>query len=339
MGSGGDIACTPMSVVPGKRSCLVCAIAAGVSACAGPQSALYPAGRDAAQIADLFWVMTMGALIVWAAVVALAVYTIRVHDSHSQRTANLLIIGGGVAVPTVVLGALIAYGMPLVPVVLSLPEGGLSVQVTAKQWWWRFEYRTRDGLIETANDLRLPVGERIELHLTSPDVIHSFWVPSLAGKMDMIPGRLTRLALEPTQTGTFRGACAEYCGASHALMAFSVVVMEPRAFRAWLTTQARPAISPADAVTARGEARFSANGCSACHTIRGTAATGRIGPDLTHVGSRLRIAAETLPNEREALVRWIAQTDRMKPGVHMPAFRGLGTDDVSAMAAYLGSLQ
>jgi cytochrome c oxidase subunit 2 len=308
--------------------------------CAGPQSALVNAGRDAAQITHLFTVMTVGALIVWAAVVAIAVYTIRVGESHSQRAANLLIIGGGVVAPTVVLGALIAYGMPLVPTVLSVPsEGELSIEVTAKQWWWRFQYRTPAGLVENANELRLPVGERTELRLVSPDVIHSFWVPSLAGKMDMIPGRLTRLALEPTQTGMFRGVCAEYCGTSHAFMAFSVIVMEPQAFRAWLDEQARPAVTPSDAAYARGEAGFLANGCSACHTIRGTPAAGRIGPDLTHVGSRLRIAGETLPNETEALVRWIGQTDRVKPGVHMPAFRALEADELSALATYLGSLR
>jgi cytochrome c oxidase subunit 2 len=309
-------------------------------ACDGPQSALITAGRDAARIADLFNVMTVGALVVWVVVVAIAVYTIRVGESHSQRAANLLILGGGVVAPTIVLGALIVYGMPLVPTVLTAgSDGSPSIHVTAKQWWWRIQYRTADGVIETANELRLPLGERVELQLASPDVIHSFWVPSLAGKMDMIPGRLTRLALEPTRTGTFRGACAEYCGASHAFMAFSVVVMEPQAFRAWLESQARPASAPTDPLMARGEAAFAANGCTACHTIRGTAAAGVIGPDLTHVGSRRRIAAETLPNDRDALVRWIGQTDAIKPGAHMPAFRALGADDLSALAAYLGGLR
>jgi cytochrome c oxidase subunit II len=254
--------------------------------------------------------------------------------------ANLLILGGGVVAPTVVLGALIAYGMPLLPTVLTAgADGGLTIHVTAKQWWWRVQYRTASGLVETANELRLPVGERVELELTSPDVIHSFWVPSLAGKMDMIPGRRTRLALEPTRTGTFRGACAEYCGASHAFMAFSVVVMEPQAFRAWLESQASPAPAPSEPLMVRGEAAFMANGCTACHTIRGTPAAGVIGPDLTHVGSRGRIAAEALPNDREALVRWIGQTDSVKPGVHMPAFRSLEPDDLSALAAYLGGLR
>jgi cytochrome c oxidase subunit II len=310
-----------------------------VAACGGPQSALVPAGRDAEQISDLSSVMSIGVLITWAAVVAIAVYTIRVGESHSQRAANLLILGGGVAAPTVVLGALIAYGMPMVPAVLAIPEGGPSIRVTAKQWWWRFEYLTPAGPVETANELRLPVGARVGLELASPDVIHSFWAPSLAGKMDVIPGRVTRLALEPTRTGTFRGTCAEYCGASHALMAFSVVVMEPGDFRAWLEHEARPAAVPSDPEAARGLTAFVANGCTACHTIRGTPAGGRIGPDLTHVGSRRQIAAETLPNDRSALARWIADSENIKPGVHMPAFRALPRDELSALAAYLSGLK
>src|SRR5688572_29505262 len=216
-----------------------------------PQSALDTAGRDAAQIAQLFDVMTVGAVVVWALVVAIAVYAIRSGESHSQRAANLLILGGGVALPTVVLGALLAYGLPVLPAILTpAPEGALRIHVTGKQWWWRVQYMTAQGIVETANEIRLPVNERIELQLTSPDVIHSFWVPSIAGKMDLIPGRVTRLALEPTRTGVFRGACAEYCGASHALMAFDVTVTEPAEFQRWLDAQAGPANISSDALSA-----------------------------------------------------------------------------------------
>lgn len=314
--------------------------AASVSACGGPQSTLVTAGRDAAQIAHLFTIMAIGALIVWAAVVGIAVYAIRVREEHSERAAKLLIVGGGVALPTVVLAALLLYGLPVLPAMLTpAPDGSLRIRVTGKQWWWRVQYVTAGATIETANELRLPLGHRVELELASPDVIHSFWVPSIAGKMDMIPGRITRLALEPTRTGVFRGACAEYCGASHALMAFLVTVTEPGDFRAWLDMQARPAEAPADALTIRGRDAFLANGCSACHTVRGTPAAGRIGPDLTHVGSRVHVGAGTLRNEPEALVRWIGQTDRIKPGVHMPAFRAVAADDLRALAAYLGSLR
>jgi cytochrome c oxidase subunit 2 len=305
------------------------------------QSALITAGRDAEQIAQLFYVMMVGALLVWAAVVAAAIYAIRVNrGAHTERDANLFIIGGGVALPTVVLGALLWYGLPVLPQVMALaPPDALRIHVTGKQWWWRVQYVTPDGFVETANELRLPVGQRVELQLASPDVIHSFWVPSIAGKMDMIPGRTTRLALEPTRTGVFRGACAEYCGASHALMAFVVTVTDAAEFERWLDEQASPASAPVDALSTRGQEMFLANGCTACHTIRGTSAAGQIGPDLTHVGSRSHIAAATLSNAPDALVTWIGQTDRVKPGVHMPAFRTLTPDELAAVAAYLSGLK
>jgi cytochrome c oxidase subunit 2 len=305
-----------------------------------PQSALETAGRDAEQIAQLFAVMAVGGAIVWLAVVVIAVYAIRVGESHSQRAASLLIIGGGVVLPTVVLGALLLYGLPVLPTILEPgADGPFQIRVTGKQWWWRVEYVTEQGVVETANELRLPVNQRVELQLASPDVIHSFWVPAIAGKMDLVPGRATRLALEPTRTGVFRGTCAEYCGASHALMAFVVIVLPPDEFGRWLDAEARPARPPADALADRGHTGFVANGCTACHTIRGTAAAGRVGPDLTHVGSRMRIGAGTLQNDPEAFVRWISETDRIKPGVHMPAFRTLSRDDLSALAAYLDGLQ
>src|SRR5688572_5888771 len=312
-----------------------------LAGCDGPQSALVTAGRDAERIAHLFEVMAWGALIVWTTVVLIAIYSIRSRRvPHTQRAANLLIIGGGVALPTVVLAALLAYGLPVLPEILTpAPEGSLQIDVTGKQWWWRVRYVSDQRVVETANELRLPVGQRVNLRLVSTDVIHSFWVPSIAGKMDLIPGRVTHLALEPTRTGVFRGACAEYCGTSHALMAFHVVVMERDEFDAWLDHQAQPAQAPPHAEATRGEVAFMANGCTACHAIRGIASTGAIGPDLTHVGSRLWIGAGTLSNEPEALVRWIAQTDTVKPGVHMPEFRALPPADLSALAAYLGNLK
>jgi cytochrome c oxidase subunit II len=318
------------------------AIAAAVvaTACDGPQSALVAAGRDSARILQLTTVMTIGSLIVWAAVVVVAVYAIRSGRSHTERAANLFVVGGGVALPTVVLAALLAYGLPALPRVLALPpDGSLMIHVTGKQWWWRVEYVTPSGIVETANELRLPVGQRVHLQLTSPDVIHSFWVPSIAGKMDMIPGRDTHLALEPTRTGVFQGQCAEYCGASHARMAFDVVVVDAPDFDGWLAAQRTDAVAPSVPLATDGQRAFLANGCTACHTIRGTPAGGRIGPDLTHVGGRRRLAAGSLPNDREAFVRWMGETHAVKPGAHMPAFRALGGETLVALATYLDGLQ
>jgi cytochrome c oxidase subunit 2 len=323
-----------------RAGLLLVVVALVITGCEGAQSALAPAGRDAERIAWLFWIMTVGALVVWTAVVVVAVYAIRFRRaSHSHQAANLLIIGGGVMLPAVVLAALLAYGMPILSdVIARAPEGALQIEVTAKQWWWRVRYFSDGTAIETANEIRLPVGQRIELRLSSADVIHSFWVPSIAGKMDMFPGRVTRLSLEPTRLGTFRGTCAEYCGTSHALMQLNVVVMTPDDFRRWLEQQARPAaVLPSG--PSPGATEFIANGCGACHSVRGTGADGRIGPDLTHVGARVGIGAGILGSDAEAFVKWISDTDAVKPGVHMPAFRALPPDRVRAMAAYLVSLQ
>ncbi len=323
-------------------------VAAGLcSGCSGPQSALAPAGEEAATLARLFWWMFWGSLLVWAGVVLLAWWAARIRPEKLGATrARQLIIGGGVLLPTFVLTALLAHGLSgLPPLLAPAPEGALRIAVSGEQWWWRIEYRPANGEpVISANEVRLPVGQPVQFELVSPDVIHSFWIPSLGGKIDMIPGRKTRLKLVPTQTGTFRGVCAEYCGASHALMAFPVVVMEPAGFEQWLEDRRRDANlaragGEADALIERGQELFLANGCGACHAIRGTIADGSVGPDLTHVGSRLTLGAGTLGNERADFVRWLAETDRVKPGVLMPHFGMLPPDDLEAMAAYLDALQ
>jgi cytochrome c oxidase subunit II len=314
--------------------------ATSAAACAGAQSSLSPAGRDAERIAALLWWMTAAAIPIWIGVSALAVYWFRKTSAPSRRRDRLIIVGGGVVFPTLTLTALLISGLAMLPeVVARAPAGSLQIVVSGEQWWWRVRYLTDTGNVVLANELRLPVDEPVQLRLESDNVIHSFWVPSLAGKMDMIPGRTTDLTLRPTKTGIFRGACAEYCGTAHALMAFYVEVTDPAVFRRWLAHQASPAQPVTDVVTARGQTLFGANGCAACHTVRGTAADGVIGPDLTHVGGRLSIGAGILPNEPDAFRRWLAATEHLKPGVHMPHFGMLPDDDIRAIAAYLEALQ
>jgi cytochrome c oxidase subunit 2 len=290
-------------------------------------------------VAALFWWMAGGSLLIWMAVVALALYCAA--PDRQKPGAQVLIVGGGVAVPVLVLAALLVYGLAMLPpLVARAPADALQVSVVGEQWWWRVRYLPDGGdAIELANELRLPVGERVQLRLDSDNVIHSFWVPSLGGKMDMIPGRTTYLALQPTRTGIFRGVCAEYCGTSHAQMAFYVEVMEREAFDRWLAQQGTAAAAPDDDLARLGAGLFLANGCAACHRIAGTAATGRIGPDLTHVASRHSIAAGVLPTTADALRRWLADTSRIKPGVHMPAFGMLPEAELQALAAYLTALE
>jgi cytochrome c oxidase subunit 2 len=322
---------------------------------------LDPAGRAAEDIAEIFWWMTAGGIVIWVAVVALTIWAIRTPPedppvkgtgtfsksekepvpSHNQRRTSFLIIGGGAVVPTIVLTFLLIYGLAPIPALLApAPEGSLKILVSGEQWWWRVRYHPSGGEpVVLANEIRLPIGETVEFRLESPDVIHSFWIPSLGGKIDMIPGRVTRIALTPTKTGVFRGACAEYCGTSHALMSFYVVVHKKEDFARWLAHQQAAALPPGARVAARGGELFLANGCGACHTIRGTPATGVVGPDLTHVGSRVSIGAGALPNSAETLRRWIARTEHVKPGVLMPAFGMLPHEELQAMAIYLEGLK
>jgi cytochrome c oxidase subunit 2 len=313
--------------------------------CHGPQSALAPAGRAAERIADLFWWMTAGAAVIWLVVVSIALYVMRIRpEAHDQRWASWLIIGGGAVLPTLTLAALLTYGLAMIPDLLAPPSGEhLQIAVSGEQWWWRVRYPPPAGGqgsgLELANELRLPVGEPVSFVVESPDVVHSFWIPSLGGKIDMIPGRTNRLTLEPTRTGVFRGVCAEYCGTSHALMALDVVVLEKHEYTAWLQGQREPAPMPVQPEARRGQDLFISNGCGACHTVRGTRADGTVGPDLTHIGSRLSLAAGTLPNDLESLVHWMAHTQTVKPGVHMPAFGMLPSEDLQALAIYLDGLK
>jgi cytochrome c oxidase subunit 2 len=305
-------------------------------------STLDPAGRDAEQIALLFWVMTAGTVAIWLAMTALALYAAR--ENRPRWTAAggyRLILVGGIVFPTLVLAALLGYSLPSLARLLEpAPPGQLTIAVSGEQWWWRVRYTTPAGEVaELANELRLPVGAVADVSLSSDNVIHSFWIPSLAGKVDMIPGRTTRLSLEPVRTGSFRGVCAEYCGASHALMGFAVEVMEADAFEEWLAAETRGAVEPVSAGGHEGRRLFSAHGCAACHTVRGTAADGRIGPDLTHVGGRLTLAAAALPNTREAMVSWITKPKAAKPGSLMPGFGMLPPADLQAIAAYMSELK
>ncbi len=309
--------------------------------CSGIQSALDPVGDEAATVARLFWVMTVAGAMVWAAVVGTLIYATRERRRvQSEHAAGLLILWGGALIPALLLALLLTYAFWLMPNIRpwSAPgePSGLRIEVEGEQFWWRVRYRPAHGPpVNAANEIRLPVGERVEFILTSSDVIHSFWIPVLGGKMDMIPGRANRLTLKATKTGTYRGPCTEFCGTSHALMAFSVVVMEPDDFHAWLARQAEP--SPG--AGAPGSELFMANGCSACHTVRGTQAAGEVGPDLSHVGSRVTLAAGTLPVNAEAIAGFISDPDVIKPGSQMPPFRMLPEADIAAIASYLEGLK
>lgn len=282
--------------------------------------------------------MLVGSVVLWIGINGLFLYATRANERPvSRRFAEGLILGGGVALPVVVLTALLFYGLSIMPDQRA-PGDGLRLRVTGEQFWWRVEYwpEGADEPVMSANEIRLPVGRRTEIELLSTDVIHSLWVPALGGKTDLIPGRVNRMSLEPTEPGVWRGQCAEFCGLSHALMAFHAVAMEPAAFDAWLADEAEGIGAAGDAT---GFAIFQAQGCGACHTLRGTEAQGAVGPDLTHLGRRDTLAAGILPLTTEALMAWIRDPDAIKPGAEMPGYDHMAEDDLRRLALWLEGLE
>jgi cytochrome c oxidase subunit 2 len=324
---------------PGKS--VVLALVVSLAGCAGPQSVLSPAGRDAEVLANLFWWMLGGAVLLWLLVNGLMFYAAHLgRHAHPERLAESIIIGGGIVLPALVLSVLLTYALSEMPRQRD-PGEGLTLRVTGESWWWRVEYWP-DGAaapITSANEIRLPLGARSEIKLAANGVIHSFWIPALGGKTDMIPGRETRMSLEPTMAGEYRGQCAEFCGASHAQMAMGAVIMPAAEFKDWLAGQARSAVAPASPEAVRGREVFLAEGCGACHTVRGTPAQGRNGPDLTHLGSRTSLAAGVLPMTHDALLRWLRDPAAIKPGVAMPGYDHLPQADLNAVASWLEGLK
>lgn len=306
------------------------------------QSALHPAGPDAAIIHNLSWLLIIGASVILLGMMVLLALALRRKKSGAPVRPLRWLIGGGVVLPLVVLTALLAWST-LRSAHLTRPSSqhAVKIAVTAKMWWWEVRYTDpasgRD--IVLANEIRLPAGQSVYLGLTSTDVIHSFWVPALAGKVDMLPGRLHGMTVRADKPGVYRGQCAEYCGEQHARMALHVVVQTPEEFTAWLANQAKPAATPTGALALRGRDAFVARRCVACHTVRGVEDEARLGPDLTHVGSRLYLGAGTLRNSPGAMAGWIADPHASKPGVRMPAAGDLDSATLAALTAYLEQLQ
>ncbi|MCV0394811.1 MAG: cytochrome c oxidase subunit II [Rhizobiaceae bacterium] len=346
----GGAARKPDSLAPrpqgGKRALAVAVLTSSpfLAGCAGIQSALDPAGVEADAVAALFWVMVAGAAVIWLAVMGVLYYaTRRDRVVHSETFAGRVILWAGAILPTLILTALLAYGLSMMPRLRpwdarAAEDAPLRIEVVGEQFWWRVTYH-RDGMepVVSANEIRMPVGERVTFTLRSADVIHAFWIPSLGGKMDMIPGRENTLTLEATKAGIYRGPCAEFCGSSHALMALAAVVMETGAFDEWLARQAEP--SPGVGENEAGRAAFLANGCGACHAVAGTEANGTIGPDLSHLGSRVTLGAGIVENSKAGIGRFIAETDHVKPGVRMPAYRALPDEEIDAIAGWLKGLE
>lgn len=316
--------------------------------------ALAPAGSDAKALALLWWVFLTISLVVYATVITALVLAIRrarrrrLPAGSTVQSTDRDARAGKVVAAALGLTTLILLGMLTTELVVgravldeSRPEGdAVSIRVTAQQFWWKLEYE--DGppgqRLVTANELFVPVGRPVELRLQSSDVIHSFWLPALAGKRDLIPGNENTLRFSVLRPGDYEGQCAEFCGYQHANMRLILTALDGPAFDAWKSAQLAEAVAPATDELQRGQWVFERSSCALCHAVRGTAARGTVGPDLTHFGARRRIAATPLRNTPATLASWIVDPQRLKPGSRMPA-TALAPDDLRALVAWLGSLQ
>ena len=338
-----------------KRAFLVPPLAVLLGGCAGFQTALSDAGSESSNFIILFVIFVVVCTIMYALVLAGMFGALW---RRRRRTAEEpLTVDSGkhhqstplVKTALVVWAGLIAVGLAVLTIAsfvtdrsnaAATREPKLLINVTAHQWWWNVEYMSSDPskIIRTANELHLPVGVPVEITLESSDVIHSFWIPNLAGKQDLVPGRVGDVQLLPRKLGLYRGQCAEFCGIQHAHMALDVTVESQQNFARWLAAQRRPAFAPQTLRELAGYRYVTTRECSSCHNINGTPASARVAPDLTHVASRRSIAAGTLPMSTGNLYGWVADPQSQKPGNHMPTI-GLSSDELHSVVAYLQRLK
>jgi cytochrome c oxidase subunit 2 len=317
-------------------------------AVAAVPSALAPAGPDAARVAAWSWLLFGIAAAVFVVVTALIVFALlgrrrggAVHtplpEAQERRWFTFVLVAGGI-VPAVVLSTVMGVNVfSERAVAAEAQRPALTVQVIGHQWWWEVFYPGSG--FATANELHVPVGQRVELKLTSADVIHSFWVPQLSPKYDLIPGQTNTLTFTADRAGRYRGQCAELCGVQHAHMALTVVAQSPDDFARWTAAQRRPAASPGEGTLAfQGQQLFQGSACVYCHAVRGTNASSRLGPDLTHLATRMALGAGTLRNNYGNLAGWVVNAQAVKPGNKMPPMY-LSAGELKALMAYLETLQ
>ncbi|SCF35754.1 cytochrome c oxidase subunit 2 [Micromonospora purpureochromogenes] len=312
-----------------------------LAGCAGdPPSALNPAGTGAARVANLWWLLFWISTAVFAEVMVLLLWALvfrrgNARVRHGQPLRFVTIAGAGL--PFVILVAVYGVGLRDLAALGDHPgRDAPTVEVTGHKWWWEVRYQGASGA--TANEIHIPVGERVKVRLRTDDVLHSFWVPQLMPKTDLIAGETRETWLRAERAGRYRGQCAEYCGTQHAHMAF-LVVAEPRTdFDAWLTRLNAPARQPHTAAERRGQQAFLQGTCAACHAVRGTGAQGQAGPDLSNVGTRWSLGAGAVPNDAGHLGGWIANPQTVKPGNAMPP-QPIDAAQLPDLIAYVRSLE
>jgi cytochrome c oxidase subunit 2 len=326
-----------------------------LTGCSGWQSALDAHGSSAVEIKQLIILIVAICSVVWMLVMLALLRALwrggsrvmePLHvdpalqlDQAAERRSKIA-VSAAVLVTAVIVGGFTVASYVTTRAISTRSTDELTIKVRGLQWWWGIEYvgATSDERFETANEIHIPVGRDIRLQLEGLDVIHSFWVPSLAGKQDLIPGRPNDLRIRADRPGIYRGQCAEFCGMQHAHMAFIVIAEDQAQFDQWAAGQRLPAPSSAVQEIAAGREVFLSKQCAACHTIRGTDASGKTGPDLTHVGSRKYIASGLFETTRGSLAAWIADPQTLKPGNNMPMVP-LTAEELRSVSAFMASLK
>jgi cytochrome c oxidase subunit 2 len=309
------------------------------------------AGPAAHEIAVLGWVLTiisLAVLVVVSLILLAALFRQRAARAAQPDGVVIrpngsitLIVWGGIVIPAIILVCALLFTLFVQSAVATPPAPPVAtIRIVGHRWWWQVIYTANapDQQVVTANEIHVPVGQPVRLELASADVIHSFWVPKLAGKTDVIPGQQNTMWMQADKPGVYWGECAEYCGLQHTHMNLLVVAQSPSDFQHWLDQQRQPPAPPTDLVTATGERVFERSACAACHTVAGTTAMGQMGPDLTHLASRRTLAAGTLANTPGNLAGWIANAQGIKPGNDMPTMT-LPPGDLQALVAWLETLQ
>jgi cytochrome c oxidase subunit 2 len=323
------------------------ALLAGACAPNAPLDSLRPAGPIAREIDNLWDIVFAAAVAVFIVVEGLIVIAVIRFRQRKGDTSNPKQTHGNTRLeiawtiaPAVMLAVL---AVPTVLAIFALarePANAMQVTVTGQQWWWGYEY-PREKVV-TANELHIPTGRPIRISLHSNDIIHSFWVPRLGGKQDVVPGRTNHMTIQATRPGTYAGTCTEYCGLSHANMRLTVIAQTPADFARWVAEQRRPAAEPTTALARKGKRVFLGQQCVNCHTVRGTKAMAKVAPDLTHFASRDVFAGAIFTRNESNLREWLRDAPARKPGSKMPAGvaeMGLTEDDITALIAYLQSLR
>ena len=326
------------------------------SSCGGGiQNSINPAGPQANNLSRLWWLMFIVCSVVFVIVMIAVLLSLRNRTGESvselapqvelppdqeRRRRNVVISASTVTVVVLFVFLIASFSAGRSMTAELAHKNGLAIEVTGHQWWWEIRYSDVDAsnIFTTANEIHIPVGVPVTFTLRGGDVIHSFWVPNLAGKKDLIPGKVNTIWLQADKPGVYRGQCAEYCGLQHAQMALWVIAEPQEQFNAWKQNQTQTSVPPASDSQKRGQQVFLSATCVMCHAINGTPAGSNIGPNLTHVGSRNMIAAATMSNTREHLAQWIKDSQQVKPGNKMPQ-QNLSDADLQSLIDYLQSLK